>query len=122
VGAALFLPAEAQCQDTLARGDFAKWIVKHIDTWSDFARQLGLGIEQMEEIILVTGRDRTKSWTNMAFLGCESDAQVAFGVRVVQGLAEDSIEWQLSPGKVRGAVLNKGPCGKVCRYSIFKYE
>jgi hypothetical protein len=104
---------EARCQDTLARADFAKWIVKHIDTWFAFARRLGLGIEQMEEIILVTGRDRTKSWTNIAFLGSQPDAQVSFGVKVVPGLVEDGIQWQLSPGKVRGAVLNKGPCGKV---------
>jgi len=33
-----------------ARGDFGKWIVKHIDSWFAFARGLGLGIEHMEEI------------------------------------------------------------------------
>jgi hypothetical protein len=56
--------------------------VKHIDSWFAFARKLGLGIEQMEEIILVTGCDRTRSWTNVAFLGGQADAQVSFGVRV----------------------------------------
>jgi|SRR6266850_1027574 len=117
VGAALFLPVESHCQDTLARADFAKWIVKHIDTWFAFTKKLGLGIEQMEEIILVTGRDRTKSWVNVAFLGCEADAQGSFGFKVVPDLVGDSIEWQLCPGKVRGAVLNKGPGGKV-RWSV----
>jgi len=32
-------------------------MLKHIDRWFAFARRLGLGIEQMEEIILVTGCD-----------------------------------------------------------------
>jgi hypothetical protein len=119
VGAALFLPVESHCQDTLARADFAMWIVKQIDTWFAFTKELGLGIEQTEEIILVTGRDRTKSWLNVAFLGCEGDAQGVgpFGSKVDPGPVGDSIEWQLCPGKVRGVALNKGPGGKVRRSS-----
>lgn len=122
VGAALFLPVESHCQDTLARADFAKWMVKQIDTWFAFTKKLGLGIEQTEEIILVTGRDRTKSWVNVAFLGCEGDAQGPFGFKVDPGLVGDSIEWQLYPGKLRGAILNKGPGGKVRRPAVCKRE
>ena len=121
LGAVLSLPVRAQRQDTLARGDFARWIVKHIDTWLAFARQLGLGIEHMEEIVLVTGRDRSKSWTNVAFLGYQVNAQVSLGVNIVQGL-EGSIEWQSLPGQITGAVLNEGPGGMVCRYPICKCE
>ena len=120
MGAALFLPLEAHCQDTLARGDFGQWIVKHIDTWFAFTRELGFGIEHMEEIILVTGRDRTKSWANVAFLGCEADAQGSFGFKLALSPVGDSIEWQLSPRKIRGAVLNKGPGGMVCRCAFCK--
>jgi len=58
-------------------------MLKHIDRWFAFARRLGLGIEQMEEIILVTGCDRTRSWTNVAFLGSQLDARVSFGVNAV---------------------------------------
>lgn len=95
--------------------------MKHIDTWLAFARRLGLGIEHMEEIVLVTGRDQSKSWTNVAFLGYQVDAQVSLGVNIVQGL-EGSIEWQSPPGQIRGAVLNEGPGGRVCRYPICKCE
>ena|SRR5579863_9187739 len=118
VGAGLFLPVEAHSQDTLAWGDFAKFIVKHIDTLFAFTKRLGLGIEQREEIILVTGCDRTKSWANVAFLGCEADAQGSLGLKVDPD--GDSIEWQLSPRNIQGAVLNKGPGGKVCRCAICK--
>jgi hypothetical protein len=122
VGALLSVPVRAQRQDTLARGDFAKWIVKHIDAWFAFARGLGFGIEQMEEIVLVTGRDRTKSWTNAAFLGWrQADAQVSFGVRVVEG-SGDSIEWQVSPGQIGGAVLAQGPSGRVRKRAIYKHQ
>ena len=110
-GAVLSLPVHAQRQDTLAREAFGKWMVSHIDRWFAFARQLELGIEQMEELILVTGCDRARSWTNVAFLKNQSDAQVSFGVDVHS--LEGRISWQFSPDRILGAVLNQGRSGKV---------
>jgi hypothetical protein len=119
--------------------------VKHIDSWFAFARNLGLGIEEMEEIILVTGCDRTKSWTNVAFLGNQVDAQpgqaaqpaqVSFGVKVLKVELEGakvegpkvegpevegrdiSITFQSLPGNARGAVLRHGPEGTVRLYAV----
>ena len=114
----LSLPVQAQRQDTLALEAFGKWMVKHIDRWFAFARQLELGIKQMEEIILVTGCDRTRSWTNVAFLGSRADSQASFGVQIddVEG---SGIDWQFSPEQIRGVVLNQGPCGKVCKRRTF---
>jgi hypothetical protein len=88
-------------------------MVAHIDRWFAFARQLEIGIEQMEELIFVTGCDRARSWTNVAFLKNQFDAEVSFGVEVTHGL-EGRVVWQVSPERIRGAVLNKGPSGKVC--------
>ena len=110
---------QARCDDTPAKGDFGEWIVKHIDCWFAFARGLGLGIEKMEEIILVTGCDGTKSWTNVTSLGNDSeyDTQATFGVKVGHGLAIN-IEWQPSPEHIQGAVLHQGPDGTVRRCII----
>ena len=55
--------------------------MKYIDNWFTFSRRLGLRIEQMEEIILVTGCDCTRFWTNIAFLENYANAQVTFGVQ-----------------------------------------
>ena len=88
-------------------------MVTHIDRWFSFARKLELGIEQMEELILVTGCDRARSWTNVAFLKDQLDAQASFRVEVTHG-PEHRIDWQFSPESVVGAVLNQGPSGKVC--------
>jgi hypothetical protein len=90
--------------------------VKHIDSWFAFARNFGLGIEQMEEIVLVTGCDRTRSWTNVAFLGNQVDAKVSFGVKV-EG-PDTSINFQFSPENARGAVLRHGPQGTVRLYAV----
>jgi hypothetical protein len=113
----LTLPVDARRKDSLARGDFSEWIVKHIDHCFAFAQGLGLGIERMEEIILVTGCDRTRSWNNVAFFGSQHDAQASFGVKVVHG-PPVSIFWQPSPEPGRGGVVHRGPGGTVRRCSI----
>lgn len=107
--------------DTLVQSDFSEWIVKNIDRCFAFARQLGLGIEQMEEIILVTGCDRARSWTNVAFLGGPKGAQASFGIKVT-GDIDTSISIQFQRGHVEGALLNQGPEGKVRRSAFCKHR
>ncbi|KAH8981555.1 hypothetical protein EDB86DRAFT_421952 [Lactarius hatsudake] len=68
-GAVLCLPIQAKGEDTVASTDFGKWMIRNIDRWFAWARQLGLGINCMEDIILVTGTHRTRTWTNVAFPG-----------------------------------------------------
>ena len=85
----------------------------HIDRCFAFAQDLELGIEQMEEIILVTGCDRTRSWTNISFLrGGESEAEASFGVKVSR-TGDNGIGVQFSPGYVIETVLNHGVEGTV---------
>ena len=66
-GAVLSLPVDVQRLDTRARGNFGNWMIKRIDPWFTFTRRLGLGIEHMEEIVLVTGLHLTRSWASVAF-------------------------------------------------------
>jgi len=72
----------------------------------------------MEDIILVTGCDLTRSWANVAFLGDHTDAQpepeVSFGVNVTKRNGSEIIDWRFSPNLSRGAELKLGPDGEVC--------
>ncbi|KAI9434971.1 caspase domain-containing protein [Lactarius indigo] len=111
-GAVLCLPTRAKGEDTVASADFGKWIIKHIDYWFAWARQLGLEIDRMEDIILVTGTHRTRSWTNVAFHGGLGDAQASFRANVDHHGDTVSINWQLSHERNRGVVLNCGPNGE----------
>jgi len=98
-------------------------MVKQIDHWFAFAQRLGLGIEQMEEIVFVTGYDCARSWTNVAFLEGEGEARASFGVEFVGGYHDGSdanIKWHFSPERIRGALLNQGPEGEVCRLRHFE--
>ncbi len=108
-GAVLSLPIQAERKNTLVRQDFGKWMIKHIDLWFAWSRHKGLEIDRMEDIVLVTGTDRTKSWANVAFLGGQADARVSFGVEV----DHSRINWQFSPERKTGAAWNWGPSGEV---------
>jgi len=92
----------------------------HIDHCWAFTQRLDLGIDHMEDIVLVTGFHRTRSWANVAFLESQGDEPVSFGVEVAHAENPDmSINWRISPERVRGAaVLNWGPGGKVCCHAI----
>ena len=98
----------ARREDTIAQGLFRKWILKHINSWLAYALELGLGIA-MEDIILVTGCHRTKSWTNIAF----NEAQAGtLSLQVhVAGTLGGNINW--GNVRVQGAVHNQGPSGRV---------
>ncbi|KAH9020579.1 hypothetical protein EDB85DRAFT_518885 [Lactarius pseudohatsudake] len=111
-GAVLCLPIQAKGEDTVASADFGKWIIKHIDRWFVWARELGLGIDRMEDIVLVTGTHRTRSWTNVAFPGGQGDAQASFRAKVDHDGDAVSLNWQFSHERDRGAVLNRGPDGE----------
>ena len=92
-------------------------MLKHIDTWFAFARNLGL-VHQMEDIILVTGCDLTRFWTNIAFLGRRADEQASFGVKVKVDGPNTGVNFQYSPEHARGAVLRHGDEGPVRLYAV----
>ncbi|KAH9032026.1 hypothetical protein EDB85DRAFT_2089383 [Lactarius pseudohatsudake] len=110
-GAVLSLPVTARREDTISLGHFRKWIIKHIDSWLAFANELGVGIE-MEDIVLVTGCHRTKSWTNAVLNEVQTNVQLSFGVQV--GASGASVQWQGSDLRIQGAAISHGPNGEVC--------
>jgi hypothetical protein len=89
-------------------------MVKYIDGWFAFAKNLGLGIDRMQDITLVTGCHRAKSWVNVAFSEGSRDAEASFVIRV-SGASGVNVDQRL----VRGDVVPKlGPNGEVrgCRF------
>jgi hypothetical protein len=107
-GALLSLPFPAACEDMVAQGDFGKWLVKNIDGCMKVAEDLGLGVNRMEDIILVTGRHLARSWINVAFSDTRGDAQVSF-IAQVTGNSSIILEDRGSSG----GDLKLGPSGEV---------
>ncbi|KAH9163728.1 hypothetical protein EDB89DRAFT_482398 [Lactarius sanguifluus] len=109
-GAILSLPVAAQREDTLTRDHFREWITKHIESWFAFTQRLRLGVE-MEDIVLVTGCHRTRSWSNITFNEVRTSAQFSLGVNVA-GASGASVSWRASSLRIQGAVLSQGPSGE----------
>ena len=79
-----------------------RWIVRHIDSWLAFARKLELGIEQMEEIILLVVITRDPGQTLLSG-EIRLTRRSHFGVRV--GGPDTSINFQFLPENARGDCL-----------------
>ena len=73
----------------------------------------------MEDIVLVTGRHRTRSWSNVAFNEGRINAKVTFGVQVT-GDVSVGVNWQVSRRNIQGAMLSQGPSGVVCSTTFAK--
>jgi len=107
-GAALWLPVTARREDTLARGYFRKWITANIDSWFTFTRDLGLEVEMVEDIILVTGCHRARSWFNIVFSEVQADAKLSLGVKVA-GALSTNVDWQDPKDTIQGARFSHRP-------------
>ena len=92
-------------------------MVKNIDSWFAYAEDLGLGIERMEDIILVTGCHRARSWVIATFSESQAGAQVSFGAEVLSNSGVD-LEWR----DARGGDLKLGPSGMVRPFTFSKFQ
>jgi hypothetical protein len=72
------------------------------------AEDRGLGVNRMEDIILVTGRHLARSWARAVFSESRGGARVSFCVQV----SGDSLV-RLEERNVSGAQLKLGPNGEV---------
>jgi hypothetical protein len=89
-------------------------MVKYVDGWFAFAKNLRLGIDRMQDIILVTGCHRAKSWDNVVFSEGSKDAETSSEIQVLGASDVNFTQWL-----VRGDVeLKLGPNGEVrgCRF------
>jgi len=107
-GALLYLPFSAKRYDTSAVNDFSKWMIKHVDTCLEIAKRRDSRVNRMEDILLVTGLHRTKSWISAVFNDGQPGAQVSFGVYTL-GASSVHLEQQ----DKKGGVLKLGPSGEV---------
>ncbi len=105
----------ARREDTLSQAHFGTWITRHIDSWFAFSQRHGLGIE-MEDIVLVTGCHRTRSWSNITFYESQADSRISLSVQVPD--IGTTVRWRVLSQRIQGAVLSHGPSGEVCGAQI----
>jgi hypothetical protein len=77
------------------------------------ADERGLGVNRMEDIILVTGRHLAKSWVRAVFSENRGGARVSF---VVNASGDSAV--RLEERNASGAQLKFGPNGEVGFYIL----
>ena len=76
-GALLSLPDKGHCKEVIPKKAFENYIKDNVENWFRWSKEMMLPVEQMEDLILVTGCTLVTSWAAAAFDGrmsVDSDA------------------------------------------------
>ncbi|CAL1715486.1 unnamed protein product [Somion occarium] len=77
-GALLVLKDHATSEAVFANAQFVEYMLRHHQSWCDFARNQGFLLDK-EDIILVRGWVKTTSWTVAAFTNQGDSLELTFG-------------------------------------------
>ena len=100
-GALLSLPNGGHREDVIRTKVFEDYIRDHVDRWYNWAVHNNLGIERMEDLILVSGCTLVTSWAAAAFVDNAFDAEISLTSRTLSNVGTNFI-W----GNVRGRVVH----------------
>jgi hypothetical protein len=94
-GALLTLPFDGLREDVIRTKAFEDYIQDHVDSWFVFARRIGLDVERMEDLILVTGRTLVTSWGVAAFVDSALDSEISLRTQVRYG-GGATFDWRVN--------------------------
>jgi hypothetical protein len=76
-GAILSLSHDGRREDAIRLKVFEDYIRDNVDSWFEWSKKIGLPVEHMEDLILVTGCTLATSWATAAFLGRSETTQIS---------------------------------------------
>jgi hypothetical protein len=99
-GALLSLPNGGHREDAIHTKAFEDYIRDHVVSWFTWAQNNKLGVECMEDLVLVSGRTLVASWAAAVFLDNTTEAEISLASRTHDG-GGASFVWR----KIRGPVV-----------------
>ena len=102
VGAFLNIPHDGHREDVIRTKMFEDFIRDNIDSWFTYARLQGLGVQRMEDIILVTGCSLVTSWAAGAFPDKTTDARISL---VTQALDNGGVNFHWAPNIINPSIV-----------------
>jgi hypothetical protein len=99
-GALLFLPNGGHHEDVIRAQVFEDYIQAYVDSWFTWAQKNRLGVECLEDLILVSGCTMVTSWAAAAFVDDTMDAEISLASRTLNN-GGASFAWS----NIRGRVL-----------------
>ena len=85
-GALLSLPNGGRCEDVIRTKVFEDYIRDHVDRWFNWAQNNKLGVELMEDLILVSGCTMATSWAAAAYVDDTSEAEITLTSRILSNV------------------------------------
>ncbi|KZV62029.1 hypothetical protein PENSPDRAFT_265816 [Peniophora sp. CONT] len=107
-GAILATPDPIHCHDAPHIIGYKEYAKENIESWLQCARRNGHDIK-LEDLILVTGVDRTTSWATAVFSDTGLDADFGLDAQFIGGGIGVQLACQLSWQNTTGAWVNSGP-------------
>jgi hypothetical protein len=98
-GALLSLPNGGHREDVIRTKVFEDYIRDHAVRWFSWAQNNKLGVERMEDLILVSGCTMATSWAAATFVDDNPEAEITLASRALSNVGA-SFVW----GNVRGRV------------------
>ena len=99
-GALLSLPNGGYHEDVIRSQVFGDYIQDYVDSWFTWAQKNRLGVERVEDLILVSGCTLVTSWAAAAFVDDSMDAEISLASRTFDN-GGASYVWS----NIRGRVL-----------------
>ena len=93
------LPNGGQHEDVIRAQVFEDYIQAHVDSWFTWAQKNRLGVERVEDLILVSGRTLVTSWAAAAFVDGTKDAEISLVSRTFNN-GGASFVWSNIRGRV----------------------
>jgi len=101
LGALLFLPHGAYRRDIIRKKAFEDYIRDHVVSWFAWTQDNKLGVERIEELILVSGCTLATSWAVVAFVDNTMEGEVSLASRTLGDTGGASFIWSNMRGPVR---------------------
>jgi hypothetical protein len=99
-GALLSLPNGGHHEDVIRAQVFEDYIQDYVDSWFTWAQKNRLGVERVEDLILVSGCTLVTSWAAAAFVDDTMDAEISLVSRTLNN-GGASFVWS----NIRGCIL-----------------
>ena len=80
-GALLSLPNGGHHLDVIRTKAFEDYIRHHVHMWFNWAQNNKLGVERMEDLILISGCTMVTSWAAAVFVGDTMDTEISLASR-----------------------------------------
>ena len=96
----MFLPHEGHRKDIIRKKAFEDYIRDHVASWFTWTQDNKLGVERMEELILVSGCTLATSWAVAAFMSDTMDSEISLASRTPGDNGGASFIWRNMRGPV----------------------